>query len=295
MQQYLLILYCLFLTQSSLAQDEALFERLRAIHNRGTTFYNIDGVDFTSENISSDFTDKLLKKAYRKYKVKKQQPKSPDSLLPFENYKVIKKETLDNGLESVSVYYFVKNLQNRISIFWFGYYVNDRPAFERKMIALILNDKIPDACFSALDTEQVNFAGRMLNLGGNCAWMNINNIQCPYNGQLNWSIHPTQESAALSIQQQLKATKAKSGGQVISEEEVQLNFEQVPTEALKVTYDLTGINSLLASLSGGKQLTVYYISEKVRGNYVSCVLSHWNNDKLNPSGLPALLEKVMQI
>ncbi len=125
--------------------------------------------------------------------------------------------------------------------------------------------------------------------------MDINNIQCPYNGQLSWSVHDTKESADLSIQHQLQVTKAKNGGAVVSEDDVAIIFEGAPTTAKRVNYDLTGVTSLLASLSGGKNLTIYYVSEKVRDNYMSCVLSFWNNDTIGSSGLTPLLEEVMTI
>ncbi|CAN0602260.1 unnamed protein product, partial [Ectocarpus sp. 12 AP-2014] len=160
---------------------------------------------------------------------------------------------------------------------------------------LIINDNIPKTCFSSLKTDKINFAGREIELGGNCNWISINNIQCPFYGQLNWSVHKTKESADLSIQNQFKVTKTKNGGKVISEEEIDIIFEGAKTKAKKVNYDFTGITSLLASMSGGKNLTIYYVSEKVRENYVSCVLSFWNNDNIKPSGLPQLLEEVMSI
>ncbi|PWH82829.1 hypothetical protein DIS18_11415 [Algibacter marinivivus] len=290
-----LIVISLIVCQVIFSQNEALFSRLRAIHNSGTTFYNVDGIDFTKETISSDFNTKNLKKAYRKNKIKKEDVKEIDKELNFENYRVVKREQFDNGLISVSINYFVKNKNNRISVFWFSYYDKNNPEFERKMIELILNDKIPKSCFSSLKTEKINFAGREIELGGNCNWMNINNIQCPYYGQMNWSVHKTKQSAELSIENQLKATKIKNGGKVLSEEEVEIVFEDVKTKAKKVLYDFTGVTSLLASMSGGKNLTIYYVSEKIRDNYVSCVLSFWNNDNINPSGLPPLLEEVMSI
>ncbi|WP_299242283.1 hypothetical protein [uncultured Aquimarina sp.] len=289
------VIILIIIFQTGFAQDEGMFERLRAIRNSGTTFYNVDGIDFTSQNISSEFNDKNLKKAYRKNKIKKKDVKIADKQLKFENYKVVKREEFENALVSVSVNYFVKNNDNRISIFWFGYYDNDNPEFERKMIELIINNKIPKTCFSSIKTDNINFAGREIKLGGNCNWMNINNIQCPYYGQMNWSVHKTKESADLSIKNALKATKTKNGGKVISEEEVDIIFEEVTTKAKKVYYDFTGVTSLFASMSGGKNLTIYYVSEKLRDNYVSCVLSFWNNDSINPSGLPPLLEEVMSI
>jgi hypothetical protein len=49
-------------------------------------------------------------------------------------------------------------------------------------------------------------------------------------------------------------------------------------------------------LAGGKSLTVYYVAEKVRGNYLSCIMSFWDNDEINPeTQLPPLLEKVMKL
>jgi hypothetical protein len=295
MKKQISIFILLIVSQIGFGQNEELFNRLRAINNSGTTFYNVDGVDFTNQNISSEFNEKNLKKAYRKNKIKKNDEKVADKELNYENYKVVSREEFDDDLISVSVNYFVKNNDNRISIFWFGYYDKSNPEFERKMIDLIINDAIPETCFSSLKTDNINFAGREIELGGNCNWMNINNIQCPYYGQMNWSLHNTKESVDLSIQNQLKATKVKNGGKVVSEEEVDIIFENVPTKAKKIYYDFTGVTSLLASMSGGKNLTIYYVSEKVRDNYVSCTLSFWNNDNINPSGLPPLLEEVMKI
>ncbi len=48
-------------------------------------------------------------------------------------------------------------------------------------------------------------------------------------------------------------------------------------------------------MTGGKTLTIYYIAEKVRGNYLSCVLSYWNNDVITETGLPPLLNEVMKL
>ena len=76
---------------------------------------------------------------------------------------------------------------------------------------------------------------------------------------------------------------------------VDILFEGTATKAKKVIYDLTGITSLLASASGGKTLTIYYVAAEVRGNAVSCVMSFWNNDTLTENGLAPLLEEVMTL
>ncbi len=72
-------------------------------------------------------------------------------------------------------------------------------------------------------------------------------------------------------------------------------FEGKETNAKSGAYDFTGVNSILAGRSGAKTLTIYYIAEEVRRRFINCVLSFWNNDEINESGLPALLEEVMSL
>ena len=160
---------------------------------------------------------------------------------------------------------------------------------------MIINEEIPTECFATMTIDSINFAGRKIKLGNNCYWTNINTVQCPYLGVMNWSIHRDFEDAKKTVEDQFLITKLKKGGKVISEQTVDIIFEQIPTKAKKIVYDFTGIKSLLAGMSGGKTLTVYYVAQKVRENYLSCVLSFWNNDEIRESGLPALLEEVMKL
>ena len=58
--------------------------------------------------------------------------------------------------------------------------------------------------------------------------------------------------------------------------------------------DVKGHNVLLLKVdSGAKNLIVYHIAEEINEKYLSCILSHWDNDRIQPSVLPALLEKLM--
>jgi archaellum component FlaF (FlaF/FlaG flagellin family) len=112
---------------------------------------------------------------------------------------------------------------------------------------------------------------------------------------MNWSVHKSYESAKNSVDNQFSVTKSRKGGKVISEEEVDVIFEGTETKAKKVIYDFTGVKSLLAGMSGGKTLTIYYVACEVRGNYVSCCMSFWDNDTITENGLAPLLEEVMQL
>jgi hypothetical protein len=280
-------------SMTAFCQDED-YSRLKAINNKGVVFYNVDGVEFSSQTLDSGFSEKGLKKAYKKYSIKDDDVKAKDDLLPFNNICVTKTETVA-GIKQINSYYFVEDHNTAIVAIWFGYFGKPDNDFERRYVTRIVKEKIPKDVFEPTVIGTIDFAGRELALGNACYWTNVNTVQCPYSGELNWSVHKTMESATAAIDNQAKITKSKKGGKVVSEEEVDVIFEGTETKAKKVVYDFTGIKSVLAGMSGGKTLTIYYVADKVRDNYVSCCMSFWNNDTITESGLAPLLEEVMQL
>lgn len=279
----------------SFSQDVGIFKRLQAINTNGLTFYNIDGYNINSQTLNYTFTEKDLKKVYRKYSVKKNDEKLKDELLPYNNYNVTNADIIADNIVQNNSYYFIENTEKRITIIQFSAINKADKQFERTIVSLIMENKIPKENFTQMTIDSINFVGRKVKLGPSCNWVNVNNVQCPYYGQMNWSIHKDLEDAKKSVEQQLLFTKLKKGGKVISEEIVEIEFEGTDTKAKKVIYDFTGLNSLLVGMSGGKTLTIYYVATEVRGNYVSCVLSFWNNDTITENGLAPLLEKVMKL
>lgn len=279
----------------SVAQNDAILDRIQAINSNGTTFYNIDGYTITSQTLNYPFTEKGLKKVYRKYAIKKKQTKTQDDQLPYNNYYVFNKDQVAEGIVQNNSYYFIENKDKRITIIVFVAINKMDKEFERSMIKPLLEESIPKENYAAMTIDSINFAGRKIKLGSNCNWANVNSVQCPYSGQMSWSVHSDLEDAKNAVAQQFEITKSRKNGKVLSEEMVDILFEGTATKAKKVIYDLTGITSLLASASGGKTLTIYYVAAEVRGNAVSCVMSFWNNDTLTENGLAPLLEEVMTL
>ncbi|MEW5676455.1 hypothetical protein ABGT15_09095 [Flavobacterium enshiense] len=276
-------------------ENDDFAKRLKAINNKTIVFYNTDGVDFSKQAFSNEFSEKGLKKLYRKYDIKDSDAKTKDETLRHNNIYITKTENVAENINQISSYYFIENKNKTITVIWFGYYNALDKAFERKYVNRIVNDQIPKEVFEPMIIESIDFAGRKIELGNSCYWTNINTVQCPYYGEMNWSVHKTLESAKNAIHNQFTVTKSKKGGKVLSEEEVDVLFEGTETKAKKVVYDFTGVKSVLAGMSGGKTLTIYYVACNVRDNYVSCCMSFWNNDTLTENGLTPLLEKVMQL
>ena len=285
MKSIFFLVIALISTTAFSQNNDDFAKRLKAINNQTIIFYNVDGVDFSSQTFSNEFSEKGLKKLYRKYSIKESDVKTKDETLKNNNLSIIKSENITENINQISSYYFVENQNKTVSVFWFGYYGKQNQEFERKYVNLILNDEIPKEVFEPMTIESIDFAGRKIELGNSCNWTNINTVQCPYYGEMNWSVHKTAESAKNSIDNQFNVTKSRKGGKVLSEEDVDVIFEETETKAKKVIYDFTG----------AKTLTIYYVACKVRENYVSCCMSFWNNDTVTESGLAPLLDKVMKI
>ena len=290
-----ILLITLLSTFAFSQENDDFAKRLKAINNQTIIFYNVDGVDFSSQTFSNEFSEKGLKKLYRKYSITESDIKVKDETLNNNNFYITRTESVAENINHISSYYFVENQNKTVSVFWFGYSNKSDQDFERKYVNRILNDEIPKEVFEPMTIESIDFAGRKIELGNNCNWTNINTVQCPYYGEMNWSVHKTIESAKNSIDNQFNVTKSRKGGKVLSEEKVDVIFEGTETKAKKVIYDFTGAKSLLVGLSGAKTLTIYYVACKVRENYVSCCMSFWNNDTITENGLAPLLEKVMQL
>lgn len=291
-----LILFFFLLCSISYGQlNDDLFSRLQAISNSGIDFFNVDGIEITSQKIYTSFSPKSISKSFKQYKIKKSELIIGDSLLGIQNYYIFKTQEKPKGLHNNMSYYFVKGSDNSILGFTFASINKMNKDFERKFIKLVVQNKIPKSVYNNLQIDSIDFAGRKIPLGSSCNWMGVNNVQCRYYGQMNWSVHNDLEDAKITANNQFESVIFRKNGKVVMDTLINILFEGTETTARKIIYDYTGVTSALVGMSGGKTLTIYFVATAVRDNYVSCVMSFWNNDQINPSGLPPLLEQLMKL
>jgi len=279
------------------SQEDTFFDSFQAIKKSDLVFYDANGISITTESYRYSFSEKNLKKVFRKTKNNfKRVKKFIDTVLSARNYYLINNKNLTKDIVSYNVTYYVEN-SNEISIFYFGGLKKINTEFCRIFIEKFINNKIPKSIYVSQRIDSIKFLGRNIVLGRNCNWMGVRNVQCPYNGQMSWTTHKTLKEAILDNKtSQLLSENMKPAKKVISKDSVDIIFEGKNTKALKVIYDLKGFNSLLLNAtSGAKTLIAYYVAENIRNTYVSCVLSHWDNDTIRKSGLPPLLEETMEL
>ncbi len=292
-KKVIFILFLSFFASNLYSQNKELFNRLQAIHTNKVIFYDIDGYKITSEVLKYDFSKKGLEKAYVSYAIKEKDLKVKLTDLKFNGYNITNSDKITIKLSQNDSYYFIENSSKKVVVIQFSSINKNDKIFEKKFVNLIMRNSIPQTCFASMQIDSLNFVGRNIKLKDNCNWQTVNSVQCPFYGQISWSIHKDHQDATSSIEQQLEITKSKGLGEVISEEMIAVEFEGLTTKAKRVIFEFKGSALVATSMSGGKTLTIYYVAEEVRGNYVSCVLSHWNNDFLNKSGLPTFLEQVL--
>ena len=275
--------------------DKDILTRLQALNNNSFVFYNIDGIEITSQNSDNEFTKKNILKKFKLFSIKESELINSDSLIKQNNFVVKKQVEEVEGIKEYSNYYFIENSEKKIVAITFAQTNKNDHNFEREFITLILENKIPENVFSNMQIDSINFAGRKIALGKSCNWMGVNNVQCSSYGQMNWSVHKTFDDAILSTTSQANKTKANKKAKLVSETNVPVVFEGQEIEAKKTIYDFNGVSGLLTGMTGSETLIIFYVSAPVRQNFVSCVMSFWTNDNIRPSGLPGLLEEVMTL
>ena len=275
---------------------DSLFDRLLAIDNYGTQYYSVDGIEISTQTKHAAFKPKSLKKNFYELKIKDHHLTMSNNKLEMENYHWSITNNKKN-LMNHSSYYLVKQKDDLVTGVIFNYPQKILPNndFEIYFIDKFIKDQIPDSIYHTFKMDSIRFVNRYLKLPNECRWMGVNNIQFSYNGQMNWSIHHSLESAQNSIESQFLYSSSLNQIKIHTDEYIPVVFENVRMRARKVVFKTKGLTKFLMLGSGSADLIVYYVATKVGGRYVSCILSHWSNDKIGKNGLPYLLSQVMKL
>lgn len=272
--------------------ENSLTDRLCGLRIEGKSYYNLGEYSIFTDKVNQRFTSQNIAKLRKTYKLKKLVEETSTNAIT-ENNKVItqKTQTKDNNNE-IETYYFLDRGNSQMDIIGFMS-VNFRDSIEeQRFLKLYVEKRIPESVFMEYPVSKVDFAGRKIELNNSCNWMNVNSIQCPYYGQMNWSLHQSLENAKKHTEIQYENTKQKGIAKVIAEDNVPVIFEGKDLIVKRTRYKMKVPKFLM---EGSNELIVYYVSEEVRGRFISCVLSHYSNDALTENGVPALLDKVMKV
>lgn len=267
-----------------------LFANTNGLKQSRATFYQTEGYTVFDAVEHLPYNENSFRKLARKYKLTDHARTIKETSSPLSITEVVDTQS-NNGVTETKVYYYIPVGDGTIRSIGLATILPRDTAVENFLIRNIVGATMPDSVFSDAAFTNVNFAGRKLTLPATaCGWMGINNIQCSQRGQMNWSTYRSQQQALLMTQNQSLMNSEKRMYDIQGEEKINIIFEGIKMSAQKVTYKI----SMPKIVMGSNILIVYYITALVRGRYVSCVLSYYDNQG-NDKMLPPLLQEVMVV
>lgn len=284
--------------QEDVLEDFSWFrERIRRVDGEKSWRYYLNGHEyeieinrFTAKDLIFSTKERLVKFLSADLK-KKSQRIDNVPWLPLPNRISYTSGKLDTISLSFSRY-IVPNTDSFVyDINMLHYDIRDS-ILEKKIVYSIIKNGIRDSAFLAPGPNMIDFAGRIIKIKNNFEWMAPDNIYCPAHGQMNWSVHSTIDKAMRARDLQIISNSDSKHVEILKKDIVAVDFEGSTTQALRITYKSKEPRIFWGN--GSKTLLVYYIAARVRDRFITCVLSHYDN-QLENGNLPPPLDNVMSL
>jgi hypothetical protein len=286
MKRFFLLLIC-FVPALYTFADDYDFSALQGLRDKkGNIYFEISGYDIFCSSQNGKINDlQTLAKFKKKYKIKGVQAEYSDSNLPLPNQIIETEQPLEKNpdLKYNQIFYLFAQSKNEIKyiVFWT---LNQRDVLlEKEFVKAFLENKLSACISDDWMGESISFVGRTVQLGNACQWRSPHNLFCK-GGQVSWSEFSSAESAELDLDMRIISNN-KDSSAILSKDYIEITFETIPTIALRVAY--MGKNA-------NYPLIVYYVTQEVRGKFVSCTMSNYGYNR-NDYELTPLLQQFMNI
>lgn len=284
--KHLFLSLLLFVTSFYALADDYDFSALQGLRGeKGEVYFEISGYDIFCNSQKGKLNLQTIAKFKKQQKIKGIQAEYSDPKLLLPNKIIESEQSLEKNpdLKYSIVYFLFASSEDEIKYIVFQT-LNQRDIFlEQAFVNAFLAGKLESYISGNWTGESVSFAGRIIQLGTACEWRSPHNLYCK-GGQISWSEFPSAESADLDLDMRI-AANSKGSSEILSEEYVDILFEDIPTIAYRVVY--MGKNASLP-------LVVYYVAQEVRGKYLSCTMSNYGYNR-NDYELSSLLQQFMNI
>jgi hypothetical protein len=274
-------------------------ERINRIDNKVRWAYTIVGKEYTLHVIPFDYVGTILGKKGTSNSMANMIKKNADfsttnvAGLPSPNIIAYKSAHLNDTILVSNISYGFPDSKDTIY-----YRINMDTFFQRdssleKNIARsIAYDGIFDPIFHSPGWRMINFADRLIKIDTGFVWEGPNNIYCPKMGQFNWSVHETLYKANVARDAQMLANTRFKKLELIKKDTVDVLFEDVKQQAVKVTYKANVPKIFWGK--GSKVLIVYYVVSLRDDHFITTVLSHYDDSLIN-GDVPPPLNSIMSI
>ncbi|MDR1436949.1 MAG: hypothetical protein LBI65_02405 [Candidatus Symbiothrix sp.] len=279
--------FLFLLLANPLFADGYDFSPLQGLRNaHGEVWFEISGYDIFTESFKGDINQlKTLASFKKKYKIKDIQAEYSDPQLVAPHKIIEAKKPMRNnpGVKFDLVYYLLQQPEKEITVIYFQTLAQRDVFLEQEFVKAFIADSLSGYISGDWKEDVISFAGRTVELGNACGWRSPHNFSCK-GGQISWSEFSSSESAGLYLDARIAANDGGSLS-VLSNDYIEVLFEDIPTIAYRVAYKQDG---------SYYPLIVYYVEQEIRGHYLSCILSNYGYNR-NDYELSSLLQKFMSI
>lgn len=283
-----LILYTLlFLCPVIIAQDGDLISQMKGFkHRNGFTEFNISGHSIYTTHRYEAFNKKGIKNIISYCGIKNIVAQYSDSTLNRQNLVIESnsRSQKNSKMTGHTLLYIFPREKQGLDIVVFETLMPLNKEICRQFLEAYFASDLDKYMTEGNTTNNIDFAGRNIELDDYCQWKSPNNLQCGDQGQISWSTFDNMDDASLYVRLCMEENNAWKPSLT---EEVDILFEDIPTTATRIVYK-TG------TVWSKSRLAVYYVATKVRDTYVGCILSHYANSDQDYN-LGALLQEVMDV
>ncbi|HCO67911.1 MAG TPA: hypothetical protein DIT04_09200 [Dysgonomonas sp.] len=286
----------LYISLPAFSQDN-LLKNMQGLSQNGNQIYEISGYTITVVKNKAKFKEKDINKLKKKYGLKNITSEYSDETLGCENLVIEGTTIIEKDYPNVKAHqlcYILPYNEKELMVILFQTTGQRNDQLEQEFLKSYFDKELSQY---VTDTNnwtagRIDFVGRTIELGPACHWMSPHNVQCSGLGQMSWSTFDTLEDAQLNNNTYLSKRELEGGHfKVVSENDVNIEFEGIPTMAKRMVYKIKAPKFLI----GGRNILItYYVVQKVRNTFVSCVLSHYANEE-DDYELAPLLKEVISI
>lgn len=294
MRQINLLLIFTLLSFASYAQDK-LFDNLQGLYNTndGFQFFDISGVKINIIPTKTDFDAKGIKKIKKNYELNNKNitKEYRDTIITQENLVIEGFYKQKNRIQN-TLYYIFPTSTDYVDIIQFGSRQTIDPSIVKSFIDAYLSDQLSKYTIKTKTgiVDSINFVGKTIFFDGGCRYMGVNDIQYK-GGEMSWSIFDSKETAEQQKTIMIELGNYNPSFKLVNDTTLNVTFEGIETPARRMIYKTKFADGLVF---GKRIICIYYITQKVRGWYVTATLSNYLNKETDIE-LSPLLEKVMSL
>ena len=285
-RSFLLLFVFLFFAPYSLFP--ASFEGLHGLKNeRGEVFLEMRGYDiYINKEKGQIDNHRTVRDIRKEYGLMNILAEYSDAQIKTPNHIVEAERTMANDKIANQVCFLFQQSEKEITLLYLETMNQRDIVLEQQIVEEYLKNGLSPYITTDWTARSINLAGKTIDLGEGYGWVGPHHVS-GQDAEMRWFEYSTMLDAETDINNRIDLSYTNTM-QVLSEEDVKVFFDSIPTLAYRIVYrDYSQEYPM-------EPLIVYYIAEEVKGKFVSCVLSFYG-EGANDFRLPPLLRKVMSI